>query len=376
MSANLSDALSLFLDSLRLSEAVDASRVATRVRIKPGVSISASLADADGLPVGWARLLWPDAVAKGEKSAAKAQRRNLPTSSRILEDGPWLQWGDIVSDPDLMVHIGRAQASGIVEPRTWRVLRHNPLRRLVARSGGMVVRIQATEDAHVRGLDAFLSAVVPVPERLDEGSDPNVSVLADAGGFDLSQSAGTAGQVHAWHEEAGELFARLHAAVPSAHLAQSMGAPTASTRHTLAVHARIISELNAVLGARIEAPADTAPEPEEAPLVPIHADATPDQVLVSADGTVLLTDFDRARMGAASLDVASYMVSADPECAEAFARGYERAGGRLPAGTELSAARIHARALKLADPLREARPDWAQHIDHTLTLIEEESACL
>ena len=114
MSVNLSDALSLFLDSLRLSEAVDASRVATRVRIKPGVSISASLSDADGLPVGWARLLWPDAVAKGEKSAAKAQRRNLPTSSRILEDGLWLQWGDIVSDPDLMVHIGRAQASGIV----------------------------------------------------------------------------------------------------------------------------------------------------------------------------------------------------------------------------------------------------------------------
>ena len=110
MSVNLSDALSLFLDSLRLSEAVDASRVATRVRIKPGVSISASLADADGLPVGWARLLWPDAVAKGEKSAAKAQRRNLPTSSRTLEDGLWLQWGDIVSDPDLMVHIGRAQA--------------------------------------------------------------------------------------------------------------------------------------------------------------------------------------------------------------------------------------------------------------------------
>ena len=225
MSVNLSDALSLFLDSSRLSEAVDASRVATRVRIKPGVSISASLADADGLPVGWARLLWPDAVAKGEKSAAKAQRRNLPTSSRILEDGLWLQWGDIVSDPDLMVHIGRAQASGIVEPRTWQVLRHNPLRRLVARSGGVVVRIQATEDAHVRGLDAFLSAVVPVPERLDEGSDPNVSVLADAGGFDLSQSASTAGQVHAWHEEAGELFARLHAAVPTSPSAWELPRP-------------------------------------------------------------------------------------------------------------------------------------------------------
>lgn len=376
MSVNLSDALTLFLDSTRLSEAVGAPRVATRVRIKPGVSISASLADADGHPVGWARLLWPDAVAKGKKSATKAQRRGLPTSSRTLDGGLWLQWGDIDSDPDLMFHIVRAQASGVVEPRTWQVLRHNPLRRLVARSGGAVVRIQAVEDAHVRGLDAFLSEVVPVPERLDDGSDPHVSLLADAGGFDLSQSPCTAGQVRFWHEDAGGIFARLHAAVPSTDLAQRLGAPTASTRHTLAMHARIIGSLNAVLGARIEALAATAPEPADAPLVPIHADATPDQVLVSADGTVLLTDFDRARMGAASLDVASYMVGTDLECAEAFARGYERAGGRLPEGAGLSAARIHARALKLADPLREARPDWAQRIDQSLTLIEEESACL
>lgn len=376
MSETLRDALSLFLDSARLSEAVGAARIATRLRIKPSVSVSASLADVDGNPVGWARLLWPEAIAKGEKSAAKAKRRGLQTGSRPCGEGLWLQWGSIVSDPDLMAHIERAQAAGVVDPDAWQVLRHNPLRRLVARSGGAVARIQASAGAHVDGLDAFLSGVVPVPARLDDGTDPHVSVLADAGGFDLSNPDGTGEQVEAWHEAAGELFARLHAAVPSADLAQRLGAPTASTRQSLAVHARIISGLNAVLGARIEALAATAPELLAAPLVPIHADATPDQVLVCADGTVLLTDFDRARMGAAALDVASYMAGTERREGEAFARGYERAGGALPDAPELSAARIHARALKLADPLREARPDWAQCIDHTLTLIEEESACL
>lgn len=57
MNANLSDILSLFLDPLHLSKAVDASRVAIRVRIKPGVSVSASLTDANDLPVDWVHLL-------------------------------------------------------------------------------------------------------------------------------------------------------------------------------------------------------------------------------------------------------------------------------------------------------------------------------
>lgn len=110
--------------------------------------------------------------------------------------------------------------------------------------------------------------------------------------------------------------------------------------------------------------------------MPTHADTTPSQVPTFAGRAVLLTDFDRARMGATSLDIASHMVSAGPECAEVFVHGHEWVGGRLPTGTELSAVRVHTRTLKFADPLRRARPDWAQHTDHTLTLIEEESACL
>lgn len=369
-------ALSFLTDSAQLSEFVGAEAVATRVRIKPGVSISAAFASADGTAAGWARLLWPEAIAKGHKSAAKAQCMGRATSSRTLDDGLWLQWGSIASDPDLMAHIGRAHDSGIVDPAKWQVLRHNPLRRLVARSGGAVVRIHAAADTRAHELHALLSSVVPVPERLDDGADPHMSVLADAGGFDLSSPEATADQVGAWHEEAGALFARLHCAEPPRDLASLLSAPAPSTRRTLALHARIIAHLDADLGKRIEALADCVPEPVDGPLVPIHADASPDQVLVGSNGSVLLTDFDRARMGSAALDVASYMASAQAGQAAHFLHGYEQAGGALPDERELLAARIHALALRLADPLREVRPDWAQRITHTLTLIEEDSACL
>ena len=360
-------ALSFLTDSAQLSEFVGAEAVATRVRIKPGVSISAAFASADGTAAGWARLLWPEAIAKGHKSAAKAQCMGRATSSRTLDDGLWLQWGSIASDPDLMAHIGRAHDSGVVDPAKWQVLRHNPLRRLVARSGGAVVRIHAAADTRAHELDVFLSSVVPVPERLDDGADPHVSVLADAGGFDLSSPEATADQVGAWHEEAGALFARLHCAEPPRDLASLLSTSAPSTRRTLALHARIIGHLDADLGKRIEALADCVPEP---------ADASPDQVLVGSNGSVLLTDFDRARMGSAALDVASYMASAQAGQAAHFLHGYEQAGGALPDERELLAARIHALALRLADPLREVRPDWAQRITHTLTLIEEGSACL
>ncbi|EJF46072.1 hypothetical protein HMPREF1317_2026, partial [Schaalia georgiae F0490] len=37
----------------------------------------------------------------------------------------------------------------------------------------------------------------------------------------------------------------------------------------------------------------------------------------------------------------------------------------------MAAAVVHARALSLADPLREARPDWAARVAATLDLMEE-----
>ena len=93
-------------------------------------------------------------------------------------------------------------------------------------------------------------------------------------------------------------------------------------------------------------------------------------MLVDEAGAVLLTDFDRARMGAAALDVASYAASAGPGVAPSFLRGYEQAGGRVPDDAPMAAAVVHARALSLADPLREARPDWAARVAAALDLME------
>lgn len=371
MSPSLALAVSALLDPERLSGAVGEARSATRVRIKPGVSVSASLADPSGAPAGWARVLWPAALKKADKAAARVAGLGLPTWIRPLSQDLRIQWGGVASDPALMPHIDRARASGAIDPATWRILRHNPLRRLVVRSAGTVVRIRARADRRAAALSRFLEATIPVPARLDDGSDPHVCVLADAGGSDLSSPRGTTERVREWTERAGRLFARLHAARPPAPLAAALASPAPATRAALEVHARIIGALDDGLGRRIADLARAVPEPAPAPAVPIHADASPDQVLIDEAGAVLLTDFDRARMGAAALDVASYAASAGPAMASSFLRGYEQAGGRIPGGAHMAAAVVHARALSLADPLREARPDWAARVAATLDLMEE-----
>lgn len=371
MSPSLALAVSALLDPERLSGAVGEARSATRVRIKPGASVSACLADPSGAPAGWARVLWPAALKKADKAAARAAGLGLPTWIRPLSQDLRIQWGGVASDPALMPHIDRARASGAIDPATWRILRHNPLRRLVVRSAGTVVRIRARADRRAAALSRFLEATIPVPARLDDGSDPHVCVLADAGGSDLSSPRGTTERVREWTERAGRLFARLHAARPPAPLAAALASPAPATRAALEVHARIIGALDDGLGRRIADLARAVPEPAPAPAVPIHADASPDQVLIDEAGAVLLTDFDRARMGAAALDVASYAASAGPAMAPSFLRGYEQAGGRIPGGAHMAAAVVHARALSLADPLREARPDWAARVAATLDLMEE-----
>lgn len=371
MSPSLALAVSTLLDPERLSGAVGEARSATRVRIKPGVSVSACLADPSGAPAGWARVLWPAALKKADKAAARAASLGLPTWIRPLSQDLRIQWGGVASDPALMPHIDRARASGAIDPATWRILRHNPLRRLVVRSAGTVVRIRARADRRAAALSRFLEATIPVPARLDDGSDPHVCVLADAGGSDLSSPRGTTERVREWTERAGRLFARLHAARPPAPLVAALASPAPATRAALEVHARIIGALDDGLGRRVADLARAVPEPAPAPAVPIHADASPDQVLIDEAGAVLLTDFDRARMGAAALDVASYAASAGPAMAPSFLRGYEQAGGRIPGGAHMAAAVVHARALSLADPLREARPDWAARVAATLDLMEE-----
>lgn len=190
MSPSLALAVSTLLDPERLSGAVGEARSATRVRIKPGVSVSACLADPSGAPAGWARVLWPAALKKADKAAARAAGLGLPTWIRPLSQDLRIQWGGVASDPALMPHIDRARASGAIDPATWRILRHNPLRRLVVRSAGTVVRIRARADRRAAALSRFLEATIPVPARLDDGSDPHVCVLADAGGSDLSSPPG------------------------------------------------------------------------------------------------------------------------------------------------------------------------------------------
>lgn len=371
MNESMSLAISTLLDPEHLSGALGEARAASRVRIKPGVSVSASLVNTDGVSAGWARILWPTAHSKADKTARKARGLGLPTWIRPLPFGLRIQWGGVESDPALMTHIARAAAAGSVDPATWSILRHNPLRRIVARSGTTIVRIRTQSRRVDTALGRYLQAVIPVPERLDDASDPHVCVLSDVGGCDLSTPRGSAERVLSWNEEAGGLFARLHACAPPLLVRAALASPAPSTPDRLRVHAAIIGALDEDLGARIEALARVAPEAPGGARAIIHADASPDQVLVSGVGRLLLTDFDRARMGNAALDVASYTAATSPDAASAFLRGYEQTGGRIPDEETMAAALLHARALSLADPLREARPDWALRVGQSLDLMEE-----
>ena len=373
MNDSIALAVSTLLDSERLSGVLGQARAASRVRIKPGVSVCAALVDAEGTHVGWARILWPGAYPKADNTSRRAARLGLPTWTRPLSRGLRIQWGGVESDPALMRHIARATAAGIVDPATWRILRHNPLRRIVARSGETIVRIRTHDGSADAALASFLRGAIAVPERLDDASDPHVSVLSDAGGFDLACPRGSIEQTRDWHEEAGRLFARLHACIPPERLRSALDVPAPSTRDALSVHARLIGSLDEGLGRRIGALARVAPEPAPGTGSIIHGDASPDQVLVSRSGSLLLTDFDRARMGAAALDVASYASSSDPDMAPLFLRGYEQGGGRIPDARQMAVATLHARSLSLADPLREARPDWARRVGQTLEIMEEEA---
>ena len=56
MNESMSLAISTLLDPERLSGALGEARAASRVRIKPGVSVSASLVNTDGVSAGWARI--------------------------------------------------------------------------------------------------------------------------------------------------------------------------------------------------------------------------------------------------------------------------------------------------------------------------------
>ena len=387
MDASTPAAVEAVLDQDRLSELIGRPVRAARLRIKPDVSLTVGLEDAaTGRPAGWARLLWPISRAKADRAARRARARGLRTVRRELDDGLVLHAGRLASDPALIEHVGRAVADGLVEdPDGRRVLRHNPLRRLVMRTGAGVVRItSAPQDDELRLRD-FIGARVPgapIPAAATgfaaPGPPTHISALRFVGDTDLERAAppGTSA-VAAATAAAGAALAALHASARRlpADLAAQLPGRRADGRRAGAVHASVLRALDPGLAARALALDERLPADPPAPRVLAHGDFTPDQVLVRLDdGAVWLTDFERSRLAPAATDLGSYLAVVDDATARALLDGYADAGGRVPDRADLAAGAVRARLERLAEPLRHADPRWRERIGRELEELEETCA--
>ena len=377
-------AVEVVLDQDRLSELTGRPGRAARLRIKPDVSLAVGLEDAaTGRPAGWARLLWPVGRAKADRAARRARERGLRTVRRELDGGLVLHAGRLASDPALMEHLGRAAAGGLVEdPDGARVLRHNPLRRLVVRTGTGVVRItSAPQDDELRLRD-FIAARVPgapIPAAAPGFAAPDppthISALRFVGDADLARAAlPGAGAATA---AAGAALAALHASTRRlpADLAARLPGRGAETRRAGAVHASVLRALDPALAARVRALDERLPAAPPAPRVLAHGDFTPDQVLVRRDdGAVWLTDFERSRLAPAATDLGSYLSVVDDATGRALLDGYADAGGRVPDEADLAAGVLGARLARLAEPLRHADTRWRERIGREVEELEETCA--
>lgn len=359
---------------------------AARLRIKPDVSLTVGLEEtATGRPAGWARLLWPISRAKAERAARRARERGLRTVRRELDGGLVLHAGRLASDPALIEHVGRAVADGLVEdPDGRRVLRHNPLRRLVVRTGAGVVRItSAPQDDELRLRD-FIGARVPgapIPSAAlgfaAPGPPTHISALRFVGDTDLARVALPGAALAAATAAAGAALAALHASTRRlpADLAARLPGREAERRRAGAVHTSVLRALDPALAARVRALDERLPAAPPAPRVLSHGDFTPDQVLVRrADGAVWITDFERSRLAPAATDLGSYLAVVDDATGRALLDGYADAGGRVPDEADLAAGVLGARLARLAEPLRHADARWRERIGRELEELEETCA--
>lgn len=377
-SATVAELLDGLFDADALAACLDRPVRPVSARVKPDTSVVLGLVRTDsGRPSGWVRVLWPSARVKAVKAADRAGRRGHRILHRELPGGLLLQAGELAADPDVAgpLRTARPRDTAELARDPANVLRYNPLRRVLVRRKDTVVRVSADPDTLGPRLLRALDAVgLPVGVPLDRGRDPHCSVRPWFGDTDLLTTGSAEGT--AW---AGAVLARLHAATADV-LADDDLAVALHARPVGLADAAVLAEdlaaLDRGLGARLARLAERlADRPAlSGPPVLLHGDFSADQVLVdSAAGTRLLNDLDRAGLGAAALDLGSWLAVADgnPDEADALLRGYADGAGRVPDADELTTALASGLASRALAPLRAADPDWRTGVSANLDRLEE-----
>ncbi|MDO4792159.1 MAG: aminoglycoside phosphotransferase family protein [Buchananella hordeovulneris] len=375
-------ALNMLLDPDFLGRLYGRPAQVGKLRIKPEVALIASIRSKGGQELGWLRLLWPVSHSKATKAARRAAHYGQSTAITELPGGLLCDRGQVNADPALISHLWQA-GEALFAPETDQVLRYNPLRRLVARSGPAVVRVQAGGSVVDPTLQRVLAAAVPTPplraHKWAGGNEqgPHVSVVQYLADHDLAAVTRTAPgspEVLALHQRAGQLLAALHAATGQlgAQSAAALAGHARGGQQAGAAHAQILAHLDAPLAERMGKVAGHRHLELHGQPVLSHGDASPDQVLVEQGGGRLwLTDFDRVCLAPAAKDIGSYLAECPSGAGEHFLAGYGAAGMPLPSQQQVRAATAASLLERAAEPLRTGRANWAAEIHQRLDRIEE-----
>lgn len=374
MSAPVSDVLRTVLDADALSELVGRPVRAVRLRVKPEVSLLMALAERDsGHTAGWAQVLWPVAASKATKVRLRAQRYGQQVLTRTLPDELILQAGPELADPKLVDHLGQARERGLmadIAPEA--VLRYNPARRLVLRTTDGVLRVRTGGGRRIEQIHRAIGTVVPVPRLTDLGGswDPEHYSLQElCGSTDLERSPDLEDT-----RRAGALLARLHASTSSLpdDVRAGLASAPVSAEALVRVHSQVLEPLAPELARRTRALIAMLPTRIEGAPVLLHGDASPDQFLRDpASRSLWLTDFDRARLAPAAIDLGSYLAVCPPQAGAALLEGYRQEAGRVPGRHPLRAATALAELARLTEPLRHADPAWVEAVSVRLSRLED-----
>lgn len=351
--------LSLLLDPDRLSALLRRPVRVTRVRPKPGVSHTAVLMGSDGAVQGWVQALIGQARVKGAKTRSRAQELGVSAELSTLPLPQWdadLLWGSIATDPDLMKTLSRTGLD-LGDPQV-RLLRYNPMRRVVVRHGDHVVRVST--ERHRREITSLtvamqragLPVLTPVPaQQAGLRVTSRLSVWPWVVGHDLAHA-----HTEAQLGEVGDLLARLHRIEPS----QVIELPERGW-HTLRNAAgRAVDQLERV-APQLAPPARQAwaSLPQDLagsePVV-LHGDFSLDQCLVGPD-RVWLNDLDRACIGPRELDLASVQAAAlvaDPDAPAGLGSVFEGYGRTSVPDAWVSAAVLG----RISEAWRMQEPGW------------------
>ena len=369
MTTHTEHAFNALLDSTWLSQQCGKPVRATALRVKPETSILSALRHcSDDTIAGWARLMWPDSQRKAHKTELWAQAHGFSVTTSPALDGLIFQHGQFEADPKLGPWLA-PERLGFPLTGIDRILRYNPARRIVLRAGDSVLRVTVTPDERGFEVHRFVSKAVPTPDRLDDGSNPRLSIARVVGDSDLQASP----NINATYQ-AGRILAQLH--MSSAQLPETLQTQLAHRyapiTERMRAHERIFQVLAPDLAHRIAHIVARVPTHVPGPAVVVHGDASPDQFLISHNGNdVWLTDFDRIHLAPAAIDLGCYLSVVDADTASALLAGYADTCGHAPSQTDVRTAQLHALLLRIAEPMRSGDTAWRARTAATLTRVEE-----